>query len=119
MIIDTEFFKNQVTSWAERESGEPGATQFYAEIPDDYFTEFCNEQKIKTRDRYAREHWVWRPVKKGAPTHFLDTAVNTAAAAFFRRVQYMRRPGEQRTAAAVAARAAPRRRLGRMQNLNR
>jgi len=118
MNIDTEFFKNQVTGWAEKEAGEPGATEYYAEIPDVYFTEFCNEQKIKTRDKWGREHWVWRPVKKGAPTHFLDTAVNAAAAAFYRKIQYLRRPAEQR-AAAAAAKTAPRRRLGKMQRFNR
>jgi len=107
MMIDTDFFKNQVTSWAERPIGQPGSTEYYAEIPDVYFTEFCNEQKVKTRDRYHREHWVWKPAKTGAPTHFLDTAVNAAAAAFYRRVQYMRRPGEQRTAAAAAQRTKP------------
>lgn len=107
MIIDTEFFKNQVTGWAEKEAGEAGSTEYYAEIPDVYFTEFCNEQKIKTRDKWGREHWVWRPVKKGAPTHFLDTAVNAAAAAFYRRIQYLRRPAEQqRTAAAARPRAS-------------
>ena len=118
MMVDTEFFKEQVTGWAEKEAGEPGATEYYAEIPDVYFTEFCNEQKIKTRDRYHREHWVWRPIKRGAPTHFLDTAVNAAAAAFYRRIQYLRRPAEQQRAAAAAARTVPRRRLGKMQRFN-
>lgn len=101
MMVDTNFFKEQVTGWAERKGGQAGSTEFYVEIPDVYFTEFCNEQKVKTRDRYGREHWIWKPVKRGAPTHFLDTAVNAAAAAFYRRVQYLRRPGEQRAAAAV------------------
>ena len=107
MNIDTEFFKNQVTSWAEKPLGQPGSTEYCAELPDIYFTQFCNEQKVKTRDKFGREHWVWKPVKTGAPTHFLDTAVNAAAAAFYRRIQYMRRPGEQRTAAAAAQRTKP------------
>lgn len=101
MMIDPAFFKEQVTGWAEKEAGQAGSTEYYAEIPDVYFTEFCNERKVKMRDKWGREHWVWRPVKTGAPTHFLDTAVNAAAAAFFRRIQYLRKPDEKRAVAAV------------------
>ena len=104
IMIDTDFFKNKVHGWASREPGQAGSTEFYAEIPDYYFREFTNEQKVKTRSRYGQIIWRWKPVSSGAATHHLDTAVNAAAAGYFRRVQYLRRPTEQRQSAAAVTR---------------
>jgi len=97
-IIDTEFFKDQVTSWAleiKDDTGnitKPALTKYYNEIPDYYFREFANEHKVKVRDSRGREHWQWQTVRKGAPTHFMDTAVLAAAAAFYKKVHYMTDP---------------------------
>ncbi len=109
VMIDTDFFKNKVHGWASRQPGQAGSTEFYAEIPDYYFREFTNEQKVKTRSRYGQIIWRWKPVSSGAATHHLDTAVNAAAAGYFRRVQYLRRPAEQRQSAAAVTRQPVRR----------
>ncbi|MBN1377840.1 MAG: phage terminase large subunit family protein [Gammaproteobacteria bacterium] len=91
-LVDTTYFKNQVSSWADAEPNEPRGTQYYAEIPDRYFTEFTNEHKVEKRDKKTGQiNYVWEPVVKGRPTHFLDTAVLTAAAAHKLRV-YLLRP---------------------------
>lgn len=102
VLIDTDFFKDKVHNWAAKEAGQAGSTQFYAEIPDYYFREFTNERKERRRGRYGQVIWRWVPVSKGAKTHHLDTAVNAAAAGFYKRVQYLRRPAEQRISAALA-----------------
>ncbi|MDD5327435.1 MAG: phage terminase large subunit family protein [Phycisphaerae bacterium] len=104
-MIDTGFFKDRVTTWVSRPAGSPGSTEFYIEIPDRYFKDFCNEHKIKIRDKYGQETWRWVPVSKGAKTHHLDTAVLAAAAAHYKRVHilYGRDPKvkvERRAAAA-------------------
>ena len=117
IIVDTEFFKDRVTTWATRQPGAPGATEFYAEIPDRYFKDFCNEHKVESRDKYGRKTWHWVPVSKGAHVHHLDTAVLAAAAAYYRRVHVLfgREPkSEYKEAAAMASRMKRKRRIGRM-----
>jgi len=103
LLIDTEFFKDRVTTWAKRTPGERGATEFYDEIPERYFLDFCNEVKVKTRDKYGRVSWHWQPVSKGAPTHHLDTAVLAAAAAYYKKahIRFGRHPGKKRKRAAA------------------
>jgi len=91
--VDTTFFKNQVTGWAAAEPGDKRQTEYYAEIPDTYFTEFTNEHRVKERDKKTGQvKFVWRPVVGGRPTHHLDTAVYAAAAAFHLGVYRMRPP---------------------------
>lgn len=98
LIVDTFYFKNQVTSWCEPRFDEEGKitadalTSFYDEIPSIYFTEFTNEQKVKVRDRRGNAKWVWQPIGKGVPTHSLDTAVLAAAAGYYKNIHYVRRP---------------------------
>jgi phage terminase large subunit GpA-like protein len=103
IIVDTYFFKNQVTSWAEPLYEEdaaggkpklksPPLTQFYAEIESHYATEFTNEKLVQVRDKLGLVKYAWQPVYKGAATHFLDTAVLAAAAAHYKGIQYAR-PG--------------------------
>jgi len=110
LIVDTFYFKNQVTSWVESKITEEGRiiaeplTLFYDEIPSYYFTEFSNERKVKVRDTKGNIRWRWTPVSMGAATHSLDTAVLCAAAAFYKGVHYLRRPGEKKTAPAAAGR---------------
>jgi len=110
LVVDTYYFKNQVTGWVEPkvdESGmitSPPLTMFYDEIPFYYFTEFGNEQKVKLRDTRGNIKWAWQPLGTGAATHSLDTAVLAAAAAFYKGVQYLRAPGETRAPAAAARR---------------
>lgn len=94
-LLDVSFFKDKVHNWASRAAGTPGSTEYFAEIPDYYFREFTNERKTRIRGRYGQITWQWRPATHGAQVHFLDTAVNAAAAAFYKRVQYMRAPQEQ------------------------
>lgn len=100
-IIDTTFFKNLVTGWCEEKRDDkgnilqPALTQFYSEIPDFYFREFTNEHKVKTIDSHGRVSWVWKPVYTGAPTHSLDLAVGCAAAAYYKGLLYLKRPGER------------------------
>jgi len=107
LIIDTYYFKGQVTSWVEPrrdEEGKPIAaplTEFYAECPAYYFREFSNEHKIRSRDTRGNAKWVWRPVTKGAPTHALDTAVLCAAAAFYKGAFYLKGAKKPRQAAAA------------------
>jgi len=118
-MLDPDFFKSKVHGWASREAGQAGSTQFYAEIPDYYFREFTNEQKVKTRSRYGQIIWRWKPVSGGAATHHLDTAVNAAAAGYFRRVQYLRHPTEQRQTAAARKKKRSLSELQRQKRLNR
>lgn len=129
LIVDTSYFKNQVTSWAEPKYDEGGKklaeplTLFYDEIPSYWFTEFTNEQKVKVRDTRGNVKWVWQPVTKGAPTHALDTAVLTAAAAYYKGIQYLRKPqGKKQLPAAMKHTKTKRkkhrpRRLGWLDNL--
>ena len=91
-LVDTTYFKNQVTSWADAEPTEPRSTVYYAEVPDRYFTEFANEKRVKVRDKKTGiEKMVWRPVAAGRPTHALDIEVLAAAAAHSIKV-YLLRP---------------------------
>lgn len=107
MILDTHYFKNQVTSWvepaldAEGKIIEEPLTLFYDQIPSYYFTEFTNEQKVKVTDRKGNIRWVWQPVVKGAPTHSLDIAVLSAAAAFYKGADKLRDPDEKRQSPAA------------------
>lgn len=88
--IDTGFFKDRVTTWVSRPAGEQGSTEFYIEITDTrYFKDFCNEHKIRIRDKYGVPKWKWVPVSKGAKTHHLDTAVLATAAAHYKRVHIL------------------------------
>lgn len=102
LLVDTHFFKNQVTSWVEAKRDEDGKiitealTLFYDEIPEYYFKEFGNEQLVKVRDTKGNVRWVWQPVTRGAPTHSLDTAVLCAAAAYYKGLQYLRKPEEKK-----------------------
>ena len=107
LIIDTSYFKNQVTSWAGPIFDEGGKviaeplTSFYDEIPSYYFTEFTNEHKVKTRDTRGNIKWVWQPVTRGAQTHSLDLAVLCAAAAYYKGVHYLRKPREAKSTPAA------------------
>ena len=102
LIVDTHYFKNQVTSWVEAKRDEDGKiitdalTLFYDEVPQYYFKEFGNERLVKTRDTKGNVKWLWQPISRGAPTHSLDTAVLCAAAAFYKGIQYLRRPEEKK-----------------------
>jgi len=102
-LLDTSFFKDKVHGWSSRAAGEAGSTQFFREIPDFYFREFTNERKTKVKGRFGGFSWQWRPISAGAQVHFLDTAVNAAAAAFYKRVQYIRRADQKETRAIPAA----------------
>lgn len=121
LIINTSFFKDQVTSWAEPRLDEQGKiiaeplTLFYNEIPHYYLTEFSNEQKVNIRDRGGNAKWIWKPVAMGAPTHSLDTAVLAAAAGFYKGVHYLHKPGEKRTLPAAAAGQKKRIKLSELQ----
>ena len=107
LIVDTSYFKDQVTSWVEPVFDEEGKiiagplTSFYDEIPSYWFTEFTNEQKVKVRDRRGNTRWVWQPVTTGAPTHSLDTAVLAAAAGYYKNVHYKKDPNAKKPAMAA------------------
>lgn len=107
LLVDTFYFKNQVTTWVEPKLDEKGKitagplTTFYDEIPSLYFTEFTNEQKVKVRDRRGNARWAWQPVTKGAPTHSLDLAVLCAAAGYYKNVHYKKDPNARRPAPAA------------------
>jgi len=109
LIVDTFYFKDQVTSWAQPRMDDegkiisPALTQFYDEIPSYYFTEFTNEQKVLLHDKRGNARWLWQPVTTGAPTHSLDTAVLCAAAAFYKGVHYLR-PAKSQKALPAAVR---------------
>jgi len=113
VLIDTDYFKDVVTSWAADTRDEdgnitaPALTEFYAEVPSLYFREFTNETKVFVRDKKGNGKWVWRPVSKGAQTHCLDTAVYSAAAAFYKRAFWLRDPALK--ADKIAAGAVPHR----------
>lgn len=102
LIVDTHYFKNQVTSWVTPRLDEEGKiiaealTLFYNEIPQYYLKEFGNEQLVKVRDTKGNVKWVWQPVSKGAATHSLDTAVLCAAAAYYKGLFYLRDPNAKR-----------------------
>lgn len=119
LIVDTHYFKNQVTSWVEAKRDEDGKiiaeplSLFYDEIPQYYFTEFGNEQLVKVRDTKGNARWLWQPVTRGAPTHSLDTAVLCAAAAYYKGLFYLRDPKEEKMPPAAIRRARPRRRMRR------
>ncbi len=96
LLIDTEFFKNKVTGWCEPEYNEKGEitaepkTKFFMEIPQYYFNEFTNEHKIKIVNKYGQTSYRWVPVYTGAPTHALDLAVLSTAAAWFKKIHLLR-----------------------------
>ena len=122
-IIDTSFFKDQVTAWAQDTFDEEGnitdqaLTNFYDEVPSLYFTEFTNEQKVRiVSPKTGAVKYAWQPISVGAKTHSLDTAVLTAAAAYYKRAFYLRDPKlPAAKQAAGAARRRPGRRVGRME----
>lgn len=124
LIVDTFYFKNQVTSWCEPRYDENGRitadalTSFYDEIPSIYFTEFTNEQKVKVRDRRGNAKWVWQPIGKGVPTHSLDTAVLAAAAGYYKGIHYKKDPNAKKPAMA-AGRMKKKLRLSEIQRQKR
>ena len=113
-IIDTHYFKDQVTNWAEPILDADGKiiadarTSFYDEIPSVYFTEFTNEQKVRHRNKAGHIKYEWQPLTTGSPTHSLDTAVLAAAAGYYKGVHYMKDP-KRKAAKPIAARAPVRR----------
>jgi len=115
--LDTYYFKNQVIGWTESQKdkeGEilrPALTQFYKEIPDYYFEEFTNEVKTKRRNKQGDWQWKWEPKRGGAPSHFLDTAVLAAAAAFYKGLHYLRLADEKSTSGGLRKRV---RRIGKI-----
>jgi len=119
LIIDTFYFKDQVTSWVQPRMDDEGKitsqalTQFYDEIPSYYFTEFTNEQKVQVRDKRGNARWVWQTITTGAPTHTLDTAVLCAAAAYYKNIHYLR-PAKEKKLLPAAARTGrkPKQRTG-------
>lgn len=119
LLVDTYYFKNQVTSWVEAKRDEDGKiiadalTLFYDEVPQYYFKEFGNEQLVKVRDKKGNARWVWQPVTKGAPAHSLDTAVLCAAAAYYKGIQYLRDPAEKARLPAAGRQPGPRRKKRR------
>ena len=103
LLVDTHYFKNQVTSWAEptfeedpEEEGKlkvksPPLMQTYIEIPSFWATEFTNEKLMPVLDKHTGiKKYIWQPVFKGAATHALDLRVLCAAAAFYKGIQYAR-----------------------------
>lgn len=105
LIIDTSFFKDKVTGWAENPPG-PGGTSFYAEIPEIYLKEFTNEHKVRNKDRFGRVTWIWKPITAGAATHSLDAAVSAAAAGYMKGVHYLR-PHDESVFVPAARRREP------------
>ncbi|NIP26656.1 MAG: hypothetical protein GWN94_19795 [Phycisphaerae bacterium] len=107
LIVDTSYFKDQVTTWVEPVFDDEGKiiadplTSFYDEIPSYWFTEFTNEQKVKVRDRRGNAKWVWQPVTTGAPTHSLDTAVLCAAAGYYKNIHYKKDPNAKKVVMAA------------------
>jgi phage terminase large subunit GpA-like protein len=110
MHIDTHYFKNLVTAWAEptvaedpEEEGKlkviaPPLMQTYAEIPSYFFTEFTNEKLVKVIDKRSVQYkYIWQPVFNGAQTHSLDLRVYAAAAGFYKGIQYLK-PGAMKAA---------------------
>ena len=92
--VDTAYFKDQVTSWAEAEIGSEGSTEFFAELPEWYLAEFCAEHKVQ-ENRGGNVKFVWK-IKGTAPAHALDTEVAAAAAGHFNKVYAMGAGGEKR-----------------------
>ena len=85
--VDTNYFKDQVSSWAEAAIGGEGSTEFFAELPDWYLAEFCAEHKVQ-ENRGGSVKFVWK-IKGSTPAHALDTEVLAAAAGHFNKVWAM------------------------------
>ncbi|GAH67044.1 unnamed protein product, partial [marine sediment metagenome] len=119
LLIDTHYFKNQVTSWVTPRRDDDGKiiadalTLFYDEVPEYYFKEFGNEQLVKVRDKRGNAKWLWQPVTKGAPSHSLDTAVLCAAAAYYKGIQYLRDPALKTKLPAASRQQGPQRKKQR------
>jgi len=119
LIVDTFYFKGQVTNWVEPRRDEEEnivaepLTKFYAECPAYYFREFANEHKVRLRDSRGNARWVWKTVSTGAPTHALDTAVLCAAAAFYKGAFYLKGKKQARLPAAVTGGPAQRKKTAR------
>jgi phage terminase large subunit GpA-like protein len=79
--VDTDFFKDRVTTSAEKEKGLPGSTEFFVDCPDHFFTEFSNEHKV-ARKKAGRTVFIWDTLRKGLPTHSLDHSVYADAAGY-------------------------------------
>ena len=126
VLIDTDFFKDTVTSWAadtldaEGNVTAPALTEFYAEIPPLYFREFTNEQKVRTiNKRTGAARWTWQPISKGAQTHCLDTAVYAAAAGWFKKAFWLKDPALPASKPAAGRPRAPKkRRIGKVSRKN-
>ncbi len=106
--MDTSYFKDQASSWAEAPIGGEGSTEFFAELPEWYLAEFCAEHKVPER-RGAGLRFVWK-LKGGTPSHALDTEVLAAAAGHFNKVWAM---------GAGAPAPRPKRRIGRVQRFRK
>jgi len=104
--VHTNYFKDQVTSWAQAEGGQVASTEYYAECPEVYFREFCNEQKVRKKGTRGQVKFVWEPVTPSAATHFLDTAVAAAVAGYLEKVHLVRAGRSDRVPAAVRRRRA-------------
>jgi phage terminase large subunit GpA-like protein len=106
MTIDTNFFKSKVHAWASKPAGEPASTAFFEQIDNRYFIEFTNEHQVQ-RGKGANKELVWEPVRTGAPTHSLDTAVLCAAAAYYKMLHHKKKHIDKRMPTAAGKRPRP------------
>jgi phage terminase large subunit GpA-like protein len=110
VLVDTHFFKDMATGWAEPSRDATGRitagplTEYYEEIPEYFFTEFTNEHKVRQVVRGRIRH-VWVPVTEHAECHALDTSVLCAAAAWFRGATFHRSGRRRMTMPAAMSRA--------------
>ncbi len=107
--LDTDFFKSQVTSWADAPDDDIRQTRYYAEIPEVYFDEFTGEHKIKVRAKRGVDKYIWEVIQ-GREVHFLDTAVQAAAAAYYLGV-YRMKPTQKKTETEPAKKSGKTRKL--------
>lgn len=94
-LIDTEFFKDVVTTRADRGLHEAGAMTLAAGIEDWFCEELTSEHKIpERRGRQVKNVWVRKTPT--SQTHGLDVAVYATAAGFSLKAHRLRDPAKKR-----------------------
>lgn len=89
--FDPLIFKDKVYDAITKEQIDgPGSARFYAECPQWYTKQICNEHRVKTTSKGGRITYNWKPVKEHAECHGLDIRVAATVAGYLLGVEHLR-----------------------------
>lgn len=93
--LDTSLYKDKITRMVSSAPGDPSQWHVFQGVSEDYVRQFCAEHKVLVRDKKSGRTWEeWKKKSQGAPNHYWDAEVYSAAAADMIRVSSLREEGQ-------------------------